>query len=97
LNNGGDLRKIVNLWRLRQAAQKRALERHGSYGFFVGLVGRKPQILAQGIVIAVYADLAGGAKKSAEAVFADEIRAVEMIVAYAHAQEHETIPRGGRG
>ena len=91
------LREIVDLGRLRQAAQKSALQRHFRQRFLVGLIGGEPEILAERIVIAVDADLSRRAEKSAEAVFADEIRAVEMIVAHARAREHEAVARSRSG
>src|ERR1700723_562987 len=87
------LREIVNLRWFGQAAQKGLLERHLSDGLFVSLIGGQPQVLAQRIVVVIYADFPGAAEKSLETIFADEIGTVEMVVADAHINAHETVAR----
>ena len=97
LHHRGRLRKIVDFGRLCQAAQEGLLQRHLRERFLVCLVGGKPQILAERSVVAIDAHLPGRPEESAESVFADEIRAVEVVVADADAGEHEAVACCARG
>ena len=94
---GSARRKIGNARRLRQARHERLLLGKILDGGLEGLIGGEPQILAQGIVIAVDADRAGRAEKTAEAFVGDEIRAVEIVVADANVHAHDAVAAGGRG
>ena len=91
----GLLREIVNFRGLGETAKKGLFERHLRSGGFVGLIGGEPEILAERVVIAIDADLAGGTEEALEAVLGNEIGTVEMIIADADVNAHIAIGGGG--
>ena len=85
------LREVVNVRRPRQAVEIGLLARELLDRFLERLIGGDPQVLAQGIVVAVNAHRPGRADESAERVVADEIRAVELVVPHARFHAHEAV------
>ena len=89
--------KIGNAGRLCQAGHERLLLGKIFDCGLERLIGGEPEILAQGIIIAIDADRARRAEESAEAFIGDEVRAVEIIVSDAHIHAHDAIPARSRG
>src|SRR5258708_513464 len=81
----------------REARNKRLLLRKIFNSSFEGLIGGKPEVLAQRIIVAVDAHRAGRAEEAGEALVGDEIGAVEVIVPDADVYAHDAVaPRGRR-
>src|SRR5208337_4334451 len=92
LNTG----KIVDIRLAREAAEVGLLARIRFNRFFKGLVGGDPKILAKGVVIAVDTNSSGGTNKSAEAIVADEIGTIKLVVADSRANVHDPAAIVGR-
>ena len=90
-------RKIGNAGRFRQARHERLLLGIIFDGGLERLIGGEPEILAQGIVIAVDPDRARRAEKTAEAFVGDEVRAVEIVVSDANIHAHDAVAAARRG
>src|SRR5258707_3408191 len=92
-----DAREIVNVRLASQAAEVCLLAGISFHRFLERLVGGDPEILAERVVGAIDADRARWPDEAAEAVLADEVRAVELVIADTRRDVHHAVAsvRGG--
>ncbi len=90
-------RIIGNAWRFRQPRNKRLLLRKIFHGGLECLIGGQPEVLPQGIIVAVDSDRSGRAEEPAKTLVGNEIGAVEVVVSDANVHAHDAVAPGGRG